>query len=115
MGIIFTNSLPLKFAWQHGFPAQVRMKASGRGVTIFDVPVSPATVGSTSTLDSGPIFQQAVDFLTNGQYGVVLFDLSGGGEPASPGYPFFPLSSSNPILAAAFSQTCADVPSKGWT
>jgi hypothetical protein len=41
-------------------------------------------VGSIFTLDSGPIFKQTVDFLTNGQRGVLEFDLllsdgSGGG------------------------------------
>jgi hypothetical protein len=44
-------------------------------VTIFDVNISnsPATVGSTFTLNSGPIFQQTVDFLTNGQDGYLVF------------------------------------------
>jgi hypothetical protein len=37
-------------------------------VTIFRVPnVTSQSVGSKFTLDSGPIFKQTVDFLTNGQ------------------------------------------------
>jgi hypothetical protein len=39
-------------------------------VTIFHVPnVTSQSVGSKFTLDSGPIFKQTVDFLTNGQAG----------------------------------------------
>jgi hypothetical protein len=39
-----------------------------RDFTIFHVPnISSQSVGSTFTLNSGPVFSQTVDFLTNGQ------------------------------------------------
>src|SRR5262249_29884981 len=61
-------------------------------VAIFDLNISPASVGSTFTLDSGLKFQQTVDFLTNGQEGwlAFFFDGSGTGRPKSffnGGYP----------------------------
>src|SRR5262249_11069526 len=44
-------------------------------VTIFEVHNLPQQVGSKFTLDSGPIFQQTVDYLTNGQEGPLDFQL----------------------------------------
>jgi len=41
---------------------------------IFEVRnVSSQSAGSTFTLDSGPIFQKTVDYLTNGQQGLISF------------------------------------------
>src|SRR5262245_26197629 len=46
---------------------------------IFFLPnISESQVGSTYTLDSGPVFQQTVDFLTNGRIGWLTFGLGTG-------------------------------------
>jgi hypothetical protein len=46
-------------------------------VTIINVPnISSRPVGSTFTLNSGPVFSQTVDFLTNGQEGMLIIWLS---------------------------------------
>jgi hypothetical protein len=45
----------------------------------FDVPNVPSQIGSTFRLRSGPIFQQAVSFLTDGQPGALWFLVNKGG------------------------------------
>jgi hypothetical protein len=53
--------------------------------TIFDLPEVQLLVGSTHTLDSGPRFQQTVDYLTNGQNGLITFYLLFGGRGGGAG------------------------------
>ena len=73
MGIISASTIRIGL-WPQ--PHRLRLWAtdslwpsSTSSFRIFDVNISPASVGSTFTLSSGPIFQQTVDFLTNGQVG----------------------------------------------
>jgi len=87
MGIISTTPITLGVG-SAARPAELQVFGGGipplPAFTIFDVRNVPQVVGSIFTLDSGPIFEQTVDFLTNGQTdpnpftSLIIFDLGPG-------------------------------------
>jgi hypothetical protein len=90
MDIISTTTVTLGM----GFPPnRLRIIASDHLFTpnflftIFDVSISPASVGSTFALNLGPKFQQTVDFLTNGQEGALVWFVGDGGGSGGGGRP----------------------------
>jgi hypothetical protein len=87
MGIISTTPIMIGVG-RSARPTELQVRGGGVSTlpafTIFDVRNVSQVVGSIFTLDSGPIFEQTVDFLTNGQTStnpydsLIIFDLGPG-------------------------------------